>query len=57
MGVSLQFKEAGTRRHRLREMVGRVKTCERRLSFERQVKRGHAHPFAGCPRAVQLKPF
>jgi hypothetical protein len=55
VGVSFQFNKAGTRRHRLREVVGRVKACERRPLFERRVKRGYAHSFARCPRAVQLK--
>ena len=55
--VSFQFKEAGSRLHRLKEVVGRVKARERRPPFERCVRRGHAHPFARCPRAVQLKPY
>jgi hypothetical protein len=57
VGVSFQVKEAGTRRHRFREVVGRGKARSRRPPFERRVKRGHAHPFARCPCAVQLKPL
>lgn len=59
VGISFQFKEATvTRRHRLREVMERVKARERHPQFDRRVTRGHAHPLAGRPHACRsyLKP-